>query len=88
MIEQDLHFKIVNKAFPHIGKNIRLLWGHPELVTYVEKLMADTRNGQRRGFPDDVHDSILRLVERHDREFPRRAPALNPRDPWGDQPDY
>ena len=29
----------------------------------MAKLMADTRNGQRRGFPDDVHDSVLRLLE-------------------------
>lgn len=87
MIEQDLNFKIVNAAFPHVGKNIRLLWGHPELVTYIDKLLADTRNGQRRGFPDDVHDSMLRLLEQHDRAFPQREPPPNPRDPWSEQPD-
>ena len=42
------------------------------LVTAKE--MADTREGTRRGFPDDVQDSMMRLLEQHDRDFPRRAP--------------
>jgi hypothetical protein len=88
MIENNLHFRLVNNAFPHIGKNIRLLWGHPEFALYMGKLMADTRNGQRRGFPDDVHDSMLRLLEQHDRDFPRAPEKANPKDLWSDQPDY
>lgn len=88
MIENNPLFRQVNAAFPHIGKNIRLLWGHPEFSIYVAKLMADTRNGQRRGFPDEVHDAMLRLLEQHDREHPRPPDKPNPRDPWGDQPDY
>lgn len=88
MIEQNQHFKRVNAAFPHIGKNIRLLWGHPEFVLYMAKLMGDTRNGERRGFPDDVHDSMLRLLEQHDSDFPRKPEPANPKDLWGDQPDY
>lgn len=88
MIEHDLNFKIVNMAFPHIGKNIRLLWGHPEFALYIAKLMADTRNGQRKGFPDDVHDSMLRLLERHDRDFPPPPEKNNPKSLWDDQPDY
>ena len=88
MIENNPHFRLVNHAFPHIGKNIRLLWGQPEFALYLGKLMADTRNGQRRGFPDDVHDSMLRLLEQHDRDFPRRDAPANPKDLWSDQPDY
>lgn len=88
MIENNPHFRQVNAAFPHIGKNIRLLWGHPEFSMYVSKLMADTRNGQRRGFPDDVHDAMLRLLAQHDRDFPRKDTPPDPKDLWTDQPDY
>lgn len=87
MIENNPYFRQVNAAFPHIGKNVRLLWGHPEFALYMAKLMADTREGTRRGFPDDVQDSMMRLLEQHDRDFPRRAPPPNPQDPWSDQPD-
>ena len=87
MIEQNIHFKVVNSAFPHIGKNIRLLWGHPEFALYMGKLMADTREGHRQGFPDEVHDSLMRLIAQHDSEHPPR-PEPPPRDVWADQPDY
>ena len=86
MIEQNPFFRQVNAAFPHIGKNIRLLWGHPEFAMYMDKLMADTRNGSRKGFPDDVHDAMLRLLQQHDRDFPRKTEP--PKDMWSDQPDY
>ena len=54
----------------------------------MAKLMADTRNGQRKGFPDDVHDSMLRLLEQHDRDFPPAPDKPNPKNLWDDQPDY
>jgi len=56
---------LVSEQFPHIGKPLRLLWGHPEVDGFIAKLFRDTRGGTRRGFPVEVRDALSRIQAHH-----------------------
>jgi hypothetical protein len=60
---QDL--ELIDAKFPHIGRPLRLLWGAPEVATYIDRLLMDTRGGTRRGFPKDVLDALMRIRGEH-----------------------
>ena len=62
---QDAGLELVASRFPHLGKGLRLLWGHPEVVTYVDKLFLDTRGATRRGFPPDVMQALVEIRALH-----------------------
>jgi hypothetical protein len=47
----------------HVQKKICMLWGSPELDTYLNSLLMDSRDGQRKGFPIDVTQELLFLAE-------------------------
>ena len=64
-ITENYDFKLVNSSFPHIGKKIELLWGHPELSKMLMDLLTDTRDGTRQGFPREVAAAMFRLAEMH-----------------------
>lgn len=55
------------RLFPRIANNLSGLWDQPEIcATYLHKLLTDTRDGKRRGFPKRVTvelGALLRLVE-------------------------
>jgi hypothetical protein len=71
MIDDDLNFQVVNNAFPHLGKKIRLFWGYPELPAMMLELQQNTRDTPRQGFPIAVLTALIALEERHDRDYPR-----------------
>ncbi len=54
----------VEKKFPHVARNITLMWGCPEFVDYINKLIVDDRGG-RQGFPTEVLDEMLFLHRLH-----------------------
>lgn len=54
----------VEKKFPHVARNITLMWGCPELVDYINQLIVDDR-GERHGFPTEVLDEMLFLHRLH-----------------------
>ena len=66
-------FDLVKARYPHIGEKIAALWGTPELNTYLDGLLHDTRDGTRAGFPFEVTGAILDISERHHRDFPQYA---------------
>lgn len=70
MVEDDLHFKVVNAAFPNIGKKIALFWGHPELVALMHELQHDLSDRPRAGFPAEVLFALHALESKHDTLFP------------------
>lgn len=49
--------------FEHVQKRICLLWGTHELDAYINHLLTDTRDGQRKGFPLEVTAELLFLAE-------------------------
>lgn len=57
-------------AYPHL-KKIDELWGTRDCRQFIVRLMNDTRDGTRRGFPGDHARTILRLLIEHDRTFPQ-----------------
>ena len=73
IMTDNVNFKIVNEKFPHIGKSIDLMWGTPECSMYINRLMNDTRDGQRQGFPSEVASALFKLLNVHDSVFPNAA---------------
>ncbi|NMG77333.1 hypothetical protein [Aromatoleum diolicum] len=56
-------------TYPHLAQ-IDELWGTRDCREFINRLMNDTRDGKRRGFPGDHARTILRLLMEHDRQFP------------------
>ena len=53
---------IKKMGFPHIADSIKLMWGSPELATYLEGLILNPVDRHvRNGLPPDVFDCILKL---------------------------
>lgn len=63
LLNTDNEFYPVNleKKFPLLLDKIIQLWGTPEFDSNISKLMLDTRNHMRQGFPPAVASDILRL---------------------------
>lgn len=51
------------EAIPHICERIVSLWGKPECVGYLERLLRDNRDGQRSGFTLPVVEEIVFLID-------------------------
>ena len=47
----------------HVQKKICMMWGTPELDVFLNSLMMDSRDGQRKGFPVEVTQELLFLAE-------------------------
>ena len=96
-MESNPDFQRVAARLPHIAKQLRLLWGTPQLAAYVAQLLLDTRNDTRQGFPPDLLQALLNLQESC-QYLHGTAPAAAPRpvtlphvpirgrqdDPWDD----
>ena len=63
-------FQCIEKYYPHIAKNIMLLWGSTDMNSYFSKLIIDNRDCTRTGFPKRVSDYIINLMEIHKEDFP------------------
>jgi hypothetical protein len=50
-------------AYPHVAKRITGLWRLPECREYLEQLLYDNRDGQRRGFSLAAYGDILTLLQ-------------------------
>jgi hypothetical protein len=78
MMETDMQgskpFTCVNNQYPRIGSALTLFWGERELVPYVEKLLLDTRNQSRQGFPSDIVAALHSLLAMHHVAFPGLEP--------------
>ena len=54
------------KLYPHVYEAIELLWGYPELQSYLKKLIVNERAIVRGGFPTSVTSEITRLYVAED----------------------
>lgn len=50
-------------GFPHILKNIKDLWGHPELEIYINKILL--QDEPREGFPTDAFRELNDILDVH-----------------------
>lgn len=64
-------FQTIKTLMPHIAPKIELLWGHKECNVFISRLLMDTRDGTRQGFPHEVAKALTKLMLRHDEEFPQ-----------------
>jgi hypothetical protein len=49
------------RPYPHIFKFVEENWGTVRLKDYLDNLLMDNRDGNRKGFPTIVSDAILSL---------------------------
>ena len=70
MLKENQHFNTINNLYPHIGDKLEMFWGHLDFVRYVDKLIYDTRDGGRKGFPAPVFMALYQLSEDHFDTFP------------------
>jgi len=61
---------LLDQNFKHLAQKIELHWGYDEFYPFMEKLMLDTRDGQRAGFPLEVLEEITMLHEIHAKLYP------------------
>jgi len=54
---------------PHIGKNIRLMWGTSKFLDYLNSLLYDKRPG-RMGFQRYILITLMQLHVAHEKLFP------------------
>ena len=80
MIEHNKNFILIDAAFPHIGKKIRLFWGNPEFVALMDELQQNKRGAPRQGFPIDLARALDDLDSEHGLAFPELARKC---DMWG-----
>jgi len=58
---EDYYPRILEAQFPRVFEKIFQIWDTNELESYLDDLLMDSRNGQRKGFPQDAASEILRL---------------------------
>ena len=51
----------LERQFPRVLEKITQLWGTEELEVYINELMMDSRDGQRKGFPHTVASELMYL---------------------------
>ena len=61
---------VLDTRFKHLADKIELHWGYDEFYPFIERLMVDTRDGKRAGFPLDVIQEIVTLLEIHEKLYP------------------
>lgn len=66
---------LLDKHFKHLAQKIELHWGYDEFYPFMEKLLLDTRNGNRAGLPIEVMQEISDLYEIHEKKFPAEKNA-------------
>ena len=65
-VEEYKEYHLLKDKFPRIAESVRVLQGTPELSKYFNKLMFDTRDGARTGFPTEVASAIFSLSMEND----------------------
>ncbi len=53
--------QLLEQQFPRVFEKVVQLWGTPAMEPYFNELMMDSRDGKRKGFPQDVASEVLRL---------------------------
>jgi hypothetical protein len=74
LMEANFHFMVINDAFPHIGKSLKVYWGYQEFVSYTRNLLHDNRGHSRKGFPMEVLMALQSLSDLHGVAYPHILP--------------
>ena len=71
ILHKNEDFIAVYERFPHIGKKLTDLWGGDGFSLFINKLLIDTKDGARQGFPDDIAFRLFRLANLQDDKPPQ-----------------
>ena len=56
-------YLIIMKYYPHVADNIETYWENlAQTISYLDNLLLDTRNGERKGFPPKHAACLLNLI--------------------------
>ncbi len=66
-------FSVIDQRFTRIANIIRDMWGSELFVPYVNKLIQESKDGPRMGFPQEVGEALISLVVEHGQAFPQVA---------------
>lgn len=66
---KELNLETIRNFSSRISGNIEFLWGYKECGIYLNKLLSDSRDGDRQGFPLEVGYAIMNLLRQHEGEF-------------------
>ena len=72
MLADNELFKLIHERHPHIGEQIKALWGKSQCNTFMNDLFNDTRSAARKGFTEEVALALFRLMQEHEKEFPEK----------------
>ena len=79
-----IHATAALEKIPHLMQRLLLMWHQPGCEEFLDKLLVDDR-GNRRGFPSDVVDELLMLIDVNGMLGPQRmadAPRGRATDVW------
>ena len=74
----------ITKQYPKVATIMETYWNEPDFNEAVNKLMLDSRDGRRKGFPMDITHAIFDLVKLHDNETGKTGWQDNRRTPYFD----
>jgi hypothetical protein len=75
-LELNPNFIVIDRVHPHIGKSIQIFWGHEELSLFINRIVTDSRDGNRVGFSQEVSDALFKLLKHHDVLYPQHITYL------------
>ena len=61
---------LLDRDYKHVAERIELHWGYDEFYPFIEKLLVDTRDRKRAGFPIVVALEITELHRIHEQLYP------------------
>lgn len=65
---KELNLETIRNFSKRISDNIEFTWGFKECEEYMNKLLNDSRDGNRQGFPPEVGYAIMNLLRQHQDE--------------------
>lgn len=71
--KEEILVELKNSGHDKIAMRIELIWGYPELVEYLGKLIITDRES-RQGFDIQTFSYLLILFHLHEKEFPEIIP--------------
>ncbi len=67
---------LLDKDYQHVAQKIELHWGYDEFYPFIEKLLVDTRDRRRAGFPIEVMLELSELHKIHVQLYPPKKTGI------------
>lgn len=66
--KQEL-LNLISMKYPKVSGLIEAAWTESDFNELVNKLLMDSRDGKRQGFPMEITKAIFDLIKLHDEEY-------------------